>query len=130
MKGNYAIMFVLGPELKALGINEDMHLFNPKENKIDKRYHPDEDGVAPAELWSLDYTIALYIYPRIKKFRKITMGYPGRLTEEQWDTILGKIEQAFKLIILNEVTFLTDEEHKLIEEGLDLFREYYFHLWS
>ena len=123
-------MFVLGPELKALGINEDMHLFNPKENKIDKRYHPDEDGVAPAELWSLDYTIALYIYPRIKKFRKITMGYPGRLTEEQWDDILGKIELAFKLIVLDQLASLTDEEHKSIEEGLDLFREYYFHLWS
>lgn len=124
------MIFKLGPELKALGIDENSHLFNPEENAFDKRYHLDEDGIAPAELWSLDYTLALHIYPRIKKFREATMSYPGMLTEEQWDIILGKIEQAFKLIILNEVTFLTDEEHKSIEEGLDLFREYYFHLWS
>lgn len=130
MKGNYVTMFVLGPKLRALGITEEMHLFNPEENAIDKRYHPDEDGVADAETWGLDYTIALFVYPRIKRFREIHMSYPGRLTEELWDSILGKIERAFELIIIDQIEFLTDEEREEINEGLDLFREYYFDLWS
>lgn len=34
--------------------------------------------VNPKETWNLDYTIAKFVLPRLKLFKKLNNGYPGR----------------------------------------------------
>jgi len=40
-----------------------------------------ERGFDSTELWNLDYTIALFILPRLKVFREAEAGHPGSLTQ-------------------------------------------------
>lgn len=61
-------------------------------------------------------------------------GYPYNLTFEKWDTILEKIQIAFELIVKGEEDYIEEQDKaiykKAIDEGLDLFREYFFNLWD
>lgn len=43
------------------------------------------------ELYNLDHTIIEWLVPRLKAFKERTTGYPGDITEEEWDNILDKI---------------------------------------
>lgn len=43
------------------------------------------------ELYNLDHTIIEWLVPRLKVFKERTTGYPGDVTEEEWDNILDKI---------------------------------------
>ena len=84
------------------------------------------------EIYSLDITIAQFIIPRLKFYHDNYGGCPSGLTEEKWKEIVGKILHTFELI--------ADEKHlpgsedfekydEIMQEGLDLFRQYYFSLW-
>jgi nitrogenase molybdenum-iron protein alpha/beta subunit len=64
------------------------------------------------------------------RFREMRCSYPPNLTPDAWNEILLKMAEAFKLIITSDTKIMTDEENKLIDDGLDLFREYYFDLWD
>lgn len=93
------------------------------------------------ETWNLDITFAKYIIPRLKKFKKLNNGYPGREemdTPEKWDEALDKMIQAFEYVV-NEFDWWKDnpkynfDEGKrrqtVINEGLQLFAKYYMNLW-
>lgn len=86
------------------------------------------------EIWNLDITIARFILPRLKEFKKNTNSHPSILTFSKWQEILDKMILSFNLIS-NETMFdiMTEKESEVIEktiqEGLDLFRQYYFSLW-
>lgn len=51
------------------------------------------------ELWNLDSTFARYMLPRLKRFKETTDGYPGELTEQQWDAILEEIIWSLEYIL-------------------------------
>lgn len=91
--------------------------------------------VSPRETWSLDITIAKYILPRLKAFRKDVCGYPSSLgSKKKWYEIIDKMILSFQLIVDEKIfdTMYEDERQKVentINEGLNLFREYYFNLW-
>ena len=55
-------------------------------------------GYTYSDLWNLDVTIAKFVIPRIKAYRKHMMGHPADVTEAEWDEILDKIVLAFELI--------------------------------
>lgn len=58
--------------------------------------------VNPRETWALDCTIAEFVLPRLKKFKKISLTYPGigeADTPEKWDAILDKMILAFQYCI-------------------------------
>ena len=66
--------------------------------------------VSPKETWNLDITFAKYIIPRLKKFKKLNNGYPGREemdTPEKWDKALDKMIQAFEYVV-NEFDWWTN----------------------
>lgn len=89
-----------------------------------------ERGFDESETWCLSETIAKFIYPRIKEFSEICPGYPGRLkSEKEWQEILKKIVFAFQLIANVDQLRWTEEQKQIVQEGLDLFREWYFALW-
>lgn len=82
-----------------------------------------------ADTYSMDCSLATIIEAHLKAFRKSTRSHPASMSEEEWDQILKKMQKSFAMI--------SDEEHlkadcdlPKIEEGLDLFRKHYFHLWS
>lgn len=91
--------------------------------------------VHPRETWSLDITIAKYILPRLKAFKVHTNGYPSCLSSmDEWYEILDKMITAFQLITDGEIfepkaESEREKDNKIIDEGLELFRKYYFNLW-
>lgn len=91
--------------------------------------------VPSCDTWSLDITIAEFIIPRLKLFKKVTDCYPNGLESmEEWHSILDKMIKAFTLIseqfdVKNCFDYKYKEENKTINEGLDLFRKYYRSLW-
>lgn len=91
-----------------------------------------EQGFDESETWSLDSTIAKFILPRLKCFYNDgdILSYPGNLTSKEWSAIVSKMVKAFDLIVNVDAAKRTEEEVKAVEEGLDLFREYFFDLWN
>lgn len=93
----------------------------------------EKDALKEKDLWNLNVTIARFIAPRLRAFKKINKdGIPPEFTTmKEWHGSLDKIIAAFELISLNEGCETdTDEEIQAIDEGLDLFRKYYAYLWD
>lgn len=87
-----------------------------------------KNGFPDSDVWNLDWSIAKYTLPRLKRLKEIQHGFPGDLeTIEEWDKILDKIIITFDRILKEDVHI---EHEKEITEGLDLFRKYYFSLWD
>lgn len=91
-----------------------------------------ERGFDDSELWSLDYTIARFVYPRLKAFSEDIYTTPPGLSVEEWKEKLDKMARAFELTINDD--WETSEEYEKqdneIKEGLNLFCEYFQALWS
>ena len=89
-------------------------------------------GYDVSDTWALFLTISEFVLPRLRTFKELTLhSYPGRDevdTSEKWDEILDKMILAFESIIINEERGDWDNMQE-IEEGLDLFRKYFFDLW-
>lgn len=80
------------------------------------------------DTWNLDYYIAKFILPRLKLFKKVVMGFPCDLKSiNEWYDILDKMIAAFMILSTDEIN--TQDEQKIVNEGLDLFRKYYQDLW-
>lgn len=86
-------------------------------------------GWDDSETWSLDYSLAKLILPRLKRFRQITIATPGYLEEAEWQEKLDKMIAAFEFGASEERWSAGPEEYKKHEEGLKLFAEYYWALW-
>lgn len=86
-------------------------------------------GFSDAETWSLDYCVAAFTLPRLKRFREITVGTPSCFdSPEKWHEVLDKMIVAFELIV-KEFDGEDEVDSDKINEGLDLFREYFRALW-
>ena len=80
------------------------------------------------DTWNLDYYIAKFILPRLKLFKKVAMGFPCDLKSiNEWYDILDNMIAAFMILSTDEIN--TQDEQKIVIEGLDLFRKYYQDLW-
>jgi hypothetical protein len=110
-------------------------------------------GFDDSVTWDLDGIFVKFILPRLKRFREIEkLGVPGKLcylspedenklteTENdfyyskvhaQWNEILDKMILAFELIEKDELSIENyEEQNKKIEEGLNLFVQYFRDLW-
>jgi hypothetical protein len=90
-----------------------------------------ERGFDDSETWNLDATISMFIYPRLKAFIedvKRLECHPGNISFDEWLNILNEILKAFE--ILSQDSERTEDEEKIIERGLDLFREHFHNLWT
>lgn len=121
-------------EKHAPNYREDMeYIAYDRRNKIDK------NGFCEYEFFSLDYSMALYIYPRLCEFRNeyAECGTPScfctsdndAINQEKWFEVLDKMIMAFKYIIKEPKGGDYETQDKIIEEGLKLFAEYYRCLW-
>ena len=101
----------------------------PEDDERQKKWKKQRKrrGFDDTELWSLDCTIVAFILPRLKVFRKKIGSYPCELTFPAWKEILDKMITAFELY---KISFPNNDEAAKIQEGLDLFRKYFHHLWT
>ena len=84
-----------------------------------------------SETYSLDSSLGKHILPRLKKFKELTIAFPGGdITEEEWDLILDKMITAFELVNNDDKWHdLTKEELEMFNDGIQLFAKHYRHLW-
>ena len=90
-----------------------------------------KNGFDSTELWNLDYTVANFIYPRLKAFSK-GQSHPGNMTSEEWNKILNNMIYTFEKLADEkyDLDFAPDDEVKKINKGLKLFAKYYKFLWN
>ena len=87
-------------------------------------------GFDDSETWSLTDTICHFILPRLQRFKEINASTPAQLTEQEWNDILNKMIIALQLTCKDKGSRIwSEEESKQIDEGLDLFREWFMALW-
>lgn len=98
---------------------------NDKRQKIWKEQRS-KYGFDEREFWSLKTTFAAFVYPRLKMFSEGFHSFPLGLSPEKWKEILDKMLYSFGAILKDEST----EDYSKVEEGLDLFRQYFFDLWD
>ena len=124
-------MLKLNKYLRELGIDENFYLFDEKMKQLDCRYKEDENGFVPAECWNLDTTFAMYIYSHLCYFRdNCNYVHPGNLSEEQWNNILNKMIEGFRLLITREENDIPSKtKEKKIKYGIRLFAKYFSALW-
>jgi len=87
-------------------------------------------GFDDTELWNLDFTIARFVLPRLKAFKTMGHGYPGNLTFDEWNTILDKMIFSFEYAANDDKLFGDSEFHETVNEGMQYFADYFFHLWD
>lgn len=110
---------------------------NPKDERYAKHRQQLKDrGFADSETWSLDSVICEFILPRLIRFREIHNGYPMGLTDDKWNDILDKMIFAFDWSLNCEeekYIGLSKSDQKVnwdrYKDGMQLFTEYFRHLW-
>ena len=92
-------------------------------------------GWDDSETWSLDYPIAKFILPRLKRFKELNDAFPLDTTPESWDEELDEMIWCFNFMITQRdwgrvgADFGTKEEWERSQKGLELFAKRYFDLW-
>lgn len=91
-------------------------------------------GFDDTELWGLDDAFARFVLPRLKALRQQKLEAPSKRMElTVWYSLLDKMIRAFELLLPEgggawSRGMLNDRERAQVQEGLDLFRQYYFSL--
>ena len=86
-------------------------------------------GWDDGETFSLDYSLAKLIAPRLRRFREITIGIPNGKSERKWKEELDKMIASFEFAGSEAVWDASPEEFKKHQEGFRLFTKNYFRLW-
>ena len=93
------------------------------------------------ETWNLDKTIARFVLPRLKLYKKVNNAYPGigeADTPEHWDELIDKMIAAFELALKDDSDKIFKSEDwkenvlrkdATIQEGLAAFAKWYQYLW-
>jgi hypothetical protein len=82
------------------------------------------------EIWNTDNTLARLIVPRLQAFKQLDKhGYPGDFSDMRtWKKTIQKMIDAFEL--MKYVHSLSDDEERIVSEGLSLFCKYFRNLWD
>lgn len=98
-----------------------------------------DTGISSDELWSLYIVISEFILPRLKMFNDRTCSVPaafctesdGKIAPEldRWNKVLDKMIYAFSEISNMDCASYDVTIDDKVNEGLDLFRKFFFDLW-
>lgn len=95
-------------------------------------------GFSDDETWSLDYTVAKFTLPRLRRLRELEFGHPACYTEKQWCRMVDTMIYALDAVIKDvEGKLYSDcqkpEDYRKIDqkvqEGLALFGRNFRGLW-
>lgn len=80
--------------------------------------------------WNLEITIAKFILPRLKLFKEKDNGYPGSLTEKEWDDVLDDMIYAMEFHA-GRFTFEEPDEknYARVTKGTADLGKYFGDLW-
>jgi hypothetical protein len=87
------------------------------------------------EVWDLAITLANYILPRLKRFKKVNVNsHPCNLSGiEEWHEIIDKMIWSFERIVNDDWSYETNrirEQKEQYEEGMNLFAKWFLDLWD
>jgi hypothetical protein len=100
------------------------------EREIEFSKQRKKRGFDDSETWSLTDTICKFILPRLKRFKNLHNYRISSIGTVEWNNILDKMILSFSLIERdNGLRNYNDEELKQIDEGLNLFREWFMELY-
>lgn len=80
------------------------------------------------EIWSLDVSLAQLTLSRLKRFKKLSLGYPSGLTLDSWHTLIEDMIFAMEEITSDRY-FEEDKLSPRAKHGIIAFRKYYRNLW-
>ena len=82
------------------------------------------------EIWGTYHTLAHLIVPRLQAFKTLDKhGYaPDFNNMQEWNKAIQKRIDAFEL--MKYVHSLSDDEERIVSEGLSLFCKYFRNLWD
>lgn len=96
-------------------------------------------GWDDSDTWSLDYQIAKFALPRLKRFKDISPIVPNNLTEEKWNEILDSMifflqyhaycDEPDKQTQMRESCKNNEEFFNRLNRGSKLFGRYFGALW-
>ena len=69
-------------------------------------------GWCGSELWDLDRCIAGFVLPRLKAFKKRSIGRPNRVSDKRWNMMLDEMIWAFDEIVNEKSTPMYDGKLK------------------
>lgn len=96
----------------------------------DYKYEVNEEGFRASDFFSLDYSLACYIYSHLCYFRDYCMiGSPCGLIMEEWTKIINQMIKGFKLYITKNNIKITKTKRKKIQKSFYLFAQWFPHLW-
>lgn len=76
------------------------------------------------ELSNLDRTIAKFVLPRLKEFRKVANGYPLSLEKfEDWEKILDKMIQSFELVLDDSDSDFDVKASYVVKDGKKVIKD-------
>jgi hypothetical protein len=81
------------------------------------------------DTWSLDWTIAKFVLPRLRRFREVSNGYPADMTKEEWDTILNRMIYALEVCSDDSEWLEEYVNWDRVNQGLQEFGKYFRNLW-
>ncbi|PRY33872.1 hypothetical protein CLV58_11921 [Spirosoma oryzae] len=87
-------------------------------------------GYDDTEAWDLGLTVAKFVLPRLKTYKKNSHVFFHELGEEGTEKLLDHMIEAMKLVISRDSRdhdVLADE---YMQEGLYLFAKYWVRLWD
>ena len=91
-----------------------------------------EIEIDPEDTWNLFHTLALIIHPSLKLFKEESFCHPIINDDgndlKDWNAILDKMIFAFEKLIEDDLYDDQKIDDK-IQEGLNLFAEYFRALW-
>lgn len=89
-------------------------------------------GYSEYDVWNTGFYLAEVSANMIRDLRKELHGCPAELEVQEWDDILTKIEESFRLIHEEDDSICVDfdEIEERIQEGLQLYVKYIRHLWD
>lgn len=61
------------------------------------------------ETWNLDFEFYKWLYPRLKRFREISLTIPNGMTIEDWDLEISMVIKALELVV-DEVAYFGENE--------------------
>ena len=91
-------------DVEKNSLSESLHKENKTMKKRQRKKWLKKHGkyIPCSDLCGLDVTIAKFVLPRLRKFKKKSMGYPGigeMNTPEKWDEALDKMMLAFEYVL-------------------------------
>lgn len=85
------------------------------------------------DFYSLDMTFAKFILPRLMHFKNLEgLGFPGKekMTMKKWQNILDKMIFAMEYCAgEDQFEDIDPKMEKIVQEGLNLFGQYFRSLW-